>query len=72
MAAKAAQKVADELGLDGSLARRCGLLHDIGRLILETHLPDEFREVQRLARHSLQVDLELIVAEQGRLGVGHW
>jgi ribonuclease Y len=26
-----AQTIADELGLDGNLARRCGLLHDIGK-----------------------------------------
>ncbi len=26
-----AQTIADELGLDGQLARRCGLLHDIGK-----------------------------------------
>jgi ribonuclease Y len=32
-----AQVIADELGLDGTLARRCGLLHDIGKALDHEH-----------------------------------
>ena len=32
-----AQIIADELGLDGAMARRCGLLHDIGKALDHEH-----------------------------------
>ena len=32
-----AQIIADELGLDGTMARRCGLLHDIGKALDHEH-----------------------------------
>ncbi|MBI5865612.1 MAG: ribonuclease Y [Planctomycetes bacterium] len=52
--------MADELGLDGSLARRCGLLHDIGKAFpseqegTHTQLGAEF--VRKLNEHAAVVN----------------
>ena len=45
-----------------------GLLHDIGRLILETHLSEECREVQRLVESE---NLPLFQAERQILETDH-
>lgn len=45
-----------------------GLLHDIGRLILETHLPDEYRQVHRLVESER---LPLFLAERRTLETDH-
>jgi ribonuclease Y len=34
--AKMSEMIANELGLDGVLAKKAGLLHDIGKLIVES------------------------------------
>lgn len=45
-----------------------GLLHDIGRLILETHLPEECKEVRRVAESE---NLPLFLAERQTLETDH-
>jgi ribonuclease Y len=34
--AKISELIANELGLDGQLAKKAGLLHDIGKLLVES------------------------------------
>lgn len=45
-----------------------GLLHDVGRLVLATHLPDEYAQTHRVAE---QGEIELLQAERETLGVSH-
>ena len=64
-AADALQRRVNAQTNDGFVA---GLLHDIGRIILDQHFPDEFKEIMALAESS---DLSLLEAERRVLGVTH-
>lgn len=50
---------------DGFVA---GLLHDIGRIVLDQHFPDEFQEIVALAETQ---EISLLDAERKVLGVTH-
>jgi putative nucleotidyltransferase with HDIG domain len=50
---------------DGFVA---GLLHDIGRIVLDQHFPDEFQEIVSLAQEQ---GISLMEAERKVLGVTH-
>lgn len=50
---------------DGFVA---GLLHDIGRIVLDQHFPDEFKEIVALAEAQ---EISLLEAERKVLGVTH-
>lgn len=66
--ATAAQAIAVERGLDGSLAHVAGLLHDIGRLALAAVCPVALADViaEVAARDALPVEVE-----RERLGLDH-
>lgn len=64
-AAEALQRRVNAQTNDGFVA---GLLHDIGRIILDQHFPDEFQEIVALAKSS---NLSLLEAERKVLGVTH-
>lgn len=64
-AADALQRRVNAQTNDGFIA---GLLHDIGRIILDQHFPDEFQEIMALAGSS---ELSLLEAERKVLGVTH-
>ncbi len=65
--------MADELGLDGSLARRCGLLHDIGKAMSEeiegthTRIGEEF--LKRFGEHPAV--LNAVAGHHGDIAATH-
>lgn len=63
-----ARVLADKLGKDGELAFTAGLLHDVGRLVVEACCPEKFSAV---AARCLADDISMIKAEQLVLGVDH-
>lgn len=66
--AVAARALADEQGLDESAAFTAGLLHDVGRLVLDSLYPAEMEQTMRWAEAQ---DCEPIEAEHALLGVSH-
>lgn len=63
-----AQVLAKDAGQNQALAFTAGLLHDIGKLVLDAYFCDNFR--QTLA-HQAAKDTNLIEAEHAVLGVDH-
>lgn len=66
--AVAAQHLARHVGLDEASAFTAGLLHDVGRLVLDSRYPSEMAQVLRWARAQ---DMCLCRAEQALLGIDH-
>ncbi len=62
------QELARACGSSQTIAFAAGLLHDIGRLVLATHYPEELGSAIRRAR---DLDCPLYEAEISALGVGH-
>lgn len=63
-----ARELAGRLDLDADEAFTAGLLHDIGRLVLAAHYPDEGNQAAALAQSS---DVPLVEAERAALGFTH-
>ncbi|TAN74323.1 MAG: HDOD domain-containing protein [Gallionella sp.] len=63
-----ARVLAGRLGKDGELAFIAGLLHDVGRLVVETCCPEKFNAV---AACCLADDISMLKAEQSVLGADH-
>lgn len=66
--AVAARHVAATTGHDTSTAFTAGLLHDMGRLVAESHYPDAMAEAQEWA---MAQDIPTAAAEEAMLGIGH-
>jgi HD-like signal output (HDOD) protein len=66
--AVAARALADEQGLDEASAFSAGLLHDVGRLVLDSLYPTEMVQAVQWAQ---QHDREPLEAERALLGLSH-
>lgn len=63
-----AQVLAKALGRDQALAFTAGLLHDVGRLVLDAYFHDDFKAAMA---HRMAEDSTLLDAELAVLGVEH-
>jgi putative nucleotidyltransferase with HDIG domain len=64
----ASRTLAAELGLDPNVAFTTGLLHDIGRLALATHFPEQFAQALALQKDAGMTSIE---AERHALRTDH-
>lgn len=74
-----ARALASELRLDPNVAFTAGLLHDIGRLALATHFPDQFNAALALQLREklppLQAERQVMGADHAQVGAlvaAHW
>ncbi|NNM83246.1 MAG: HDOD domain-containing protein [Burkholderiales bacterium] len=63
-----AREIAKRVGLHPEAAFAAGLLHDVGKLVLEMHFTQEFGMA---LEHARREDCEMIVAEKEVLGIDH-
>ena len=63
-----AQALAKSLGLDQQVAFTVGMFHDIGQLVLDVCIPEQFIEILELQHSS---ELSLMEVEQSKLGFDH-
>jgi putative nucleotidyltransferase with HDIG domain len=75
MAANAASTIAKRCAApDTEICFMGGLLHDIGKLVLDTNLPDEYRQVETLVKsekYSL-IEAERRIFETDHAEIGAW
>jgi putative nucleotidyltransferase with HDIG domain len=75
MAANAASTIAKRCRMPNTeLCFMGGLLHDIGKLVLDTNMPDQYRQVEALVKsekHSL-IDAEHRIFETDHTEIGAW
>lgn len=64
-----AKKISKKTGPSGEAPIfLCGLLHDMGKVILEVYLPDEYNEVLELSKKT---NTPLFIKEEEMLGLNH-
>jgi len=64
----AAKVIADQLGLDAEIAFTAGLLHDVGKIVLDVNYPEEY---QKVIEYRVKEDCFIYEAEKAILGVTH-
>lgn len=64
----AAKIIAEKLGADHEIAFTAGLLHDVGKIVLDTNYPDEYKKVME---YRAKEDCFILEAEKETLGITH-
>lgn len=64
----AAKIIAEKLGFDHEIAFTAGLLHDVGKIVLDTNYPSEYKKV---VEFRAKEDCFILEAEKATLGVTH-